>query len=198
VRETGCDSFFLRWRLPQIGFSPIAESTVRPIVRSLGRNVISRTVTVTTAIRLSDQEKLETLRRLDQFRQWRSLDEKRYCLVCGNLITGRQIQVAGGTRGNLPLRLNCPTERCNSIPMDWVLPTDEVLARVERLAEEERKASALKPAAVTIGNGQTIHRDKSHEHFVSRLRRLAFHLKRHAKLSPLIPAGLEPPGGSAG
>ena len=171
---------------------------MRPIVRSLGRNVISRTVTLTTAIRLSDQEKLETLRRLDQFRQWHSLDEKRYCLVCGNLITGRQIQVAGGTRGNGPLRLSCPTERCNSIPMDWVLPTDEVLARVERLAEEERKASALKPAAVTIGNGQTIHRDKSHEHFASRLSRLAFHLKRHAKLSPLIPAGLEPPGGSAG
>ena len=171
---------------------------MRPIVRSLGRNVISRTVTLTTAIRLSDQEKLETLRRLDQFRQWHSLDEKRYCLVCGNLITGRQIQVAGGTRGKGPLRLSCPTERCNSIPMDWVLPTNEILARVERLAEEERKASALKPAAVTIGNGQTVHTDKSHEHFVSRLRRLAFHLKRHAKLSPLIPAGLESPGGSAG
>jgi len=69
---------------------------------------------------------------------------------------------------------------------------------MERLAEEERKASALKPAALTIGNGETVHTDKSREHFVSRLRRLAFHLKRHAKLSPLIPAGLEPPGGSSG
>jgi hypothetical protein len=147
---------------------------------------------------LSDEEKLEMLRRLDQFRRWHSLDEKRYCLVCGNLIAGRQIQVAGETRGNGPLRLNCPTEQCNSIPMDWVLPTDEVLAKMERLAEEERKASALKSAAVTIGNGQTVHTDKSHERFVSRLRGLAFHLKRHAKLSPLIPAGLEPPGGFAG
>jgi hypothetical protein len=159
------------------------------------RNI--RTVALTTAIRLSDEEKLEALRRLDQFRQWHSLDEKRYCLVCGKLISGRQIQVAGGTRGNDALRLNCPTEQCNSIPMDWVLPTDEVLAKVERRAEEERKAS-LKPAAVTVGNGQTVHTDKSHRHFVSRLIRLAFHLKRHAKLSPLIPAGLEPPGGSAG
>ena len=171
---------------------------MRPIVRSLGRNVISRAVALTTAIKLSDQEKLETLRWLDQFRQWHSLDEKRYCLVCGKLIFGQQIQVAGGTRGNGPLRLSCPTERCNSIPMDWVLPTDEVLAKMERLAEEERKASALKPAAVTIGNGQTIHRDTSHERFVSRLRGLAFHLKRHGKLSPLIPASLEPPGESAG
>ena len=80
--------------------------------------------------KLSDEEKLETLRRLDQFRQWRSLDEKRYCLVCGKIITGRQVRVMGGTRGNGPLRISCPTERCNSIPMDWVLPSDEIMANV--------------------------------------------------------------------
>ena len=135
---------------------------------------------LTTAIRLSDQEKLEALRRLDQFRQCHLLDEKRYCLVCGNLITGRQIQVAGGTRGNGPLRLSCPTERCNSIPMDWVLPTDEVLAKVERLAAEERKASALKPAAVTIGNGKTVRTDKAHNDIMSRLLKFAFAFKRYS------------------
>ena len=138
-----------------------------------------QTVALSEAIRLLDGEKLEVLRRLDQFRQWHSLDEERYCLVCGKLITGRQIQVAGGTRGNGPVRLSCPTQSCNSIAMDWVLPTDEILARVERLAEEERKASVLRPAA-TNGNGKTIHNDKGHEHFVSRLRRFAFHLNRHA------------------
>ena len=130
---------------------------MRPIVRIIDRKLVSQTVTLSTATRLSDEEKLEALRRLDQFRQWHSLEEKRYCLVCGKLISGRQIQVAGGTRGNEPLRLSCPTEGCNSIPMDWVLPTDEILARVEKLAEEERKASALKPAAVTVGNGKTVH-----------------------------------------
>ena len=153
---------------------------------------------LTTAVRLSDDKQLEALRRLDQFRHWHSLGDKRYCLVCGNIVTGRQIQVAGGTRGNGPLRLGCPTEGCNSIPMDWVLPTNEILAKVEKLAAEERRASTSKPAAATNGNGKTVHAGKGHEHFVSRLRRLAFHLKRHAKLSPLIPAGLEPPGGSAG
>ena len=144
-------------------------------------------MTLSTAARLSDDEKLEVLRRLDQFRQWHSLDEKRYCLVCGTLILGRQIQIAGGTRGTDPLRLSCPTDGCNSIPMDWVLPTGEILAKVEKLAEEERKASALKPAAVTIGNGKTVYTDKSHEHFVSRLCRLAFHLKRHSKAVPSNP-----------
>jgi hypothetical protein len=78
---------------------------------------------------LSDGDKLDTLRRLDQFRQWRSLDDKRYCLCCGNLLTGRDVYVVGGTRGTGPLRVICPTERCNSIPMDWALPTEEVLAK---------------------------------------------------------------------
>ena len=137
--------------------------------------------------KLSDEEKLEVLRRLDQFRRWRSLEEKRYCLVCGTVISGRQIEVGGGTRGNGPLRLSCPTAACNSIPMDWVLPTDEVLAKVEKLAQEERKTSALKPAVVTIGNGKIVPTAKSHTHFVSRLRRLTFHLKRHAKVVPSNP-----------
>src|SRR5882724_7429315 len=100
---------------------------------------------------LTDADKLEVLRRLDQFRQWRSLDEKRYCLVCGKIITGRQIQVAGGTRGNGSLRLSCPTERCNSIPMDWVLPTDEIIAKFEMMAAEERKAVELRPVARANG-----------------------------------------------
>src|SRR5213080_5146969 len=96
---------------------------------------------LSSPIKLSDGDKLETLQRLDQFRPWRSLDEKRFCLVCGKIITGRQIQVAGGTRGNGALRVSCPTERCNSIPMDWVLPTDEILAKVERMVAKEREAA---------------------------------------------------------
>lgn len=126
--------------------------------------------------KLSDADKLDALRRLDQFRQWRLLDEKRYCLVCGRIITGRQIQVAGGTRGNGPLRLSCPTERCNSIPMDWVLPTDEILAKVEKMIAEERKASVT-----SLVN----HRDRGanpdssgYNGIASHLRKLAFHFKR--------------------
>jgi hypothetical protein len=103
------------------------------------------TVTLSPPVTLTDADKLDALRRLDQFRQWRSLDEKRFCLVCGKIITGRQIQVAGGIRGNGPLRVSCPTERCNSIPMDWVLPTDEILARMERMVAEEREASLPSP-----------------------------------------------------
>ena len=114
-------------------------------------------VVLSSPINLSHVDKLEALRRLDQFRPWHSLDEKRFCLVCGKIITGEQIQVIGGMRGTGPLRIICPTPNCHSIPMDWVLPTDEVLADIAlREAQRPRPsrvwphagASTLKPRAV--------------------------------------------------
>ena len=131
-------------------------------------------------VKLSNVDKLDALRRLDQFRQWRSLDEKRFCLVCGKIITGQQIKVAGGTRGDGALRLSCPTERCNSIPMDWVLPTDEILARVEKLAAQEREAAAASavPITVTHDNRGNERGDSGRNSIVSRLRQFGFLFKR--------------------
>ena len=137
-------------------------------------------VALLTAIKLSDEEKLEVLRRLDQFRQWHSLKDRRYCLVCGNLITGWHIQVNGGIRGNGSLRLSCPTEQCNSIPMDWVLPTDEILAKVEKLVAEERKVAELKPAAVITDNAKTVPTVEAHEDLMSRLLKFVLPFKRHS------------------
>jgi hypothetical protein len=116
---------------------------------------------------LTDAEKLAALRRLDQFRDWRSLDEKRYCLVCGKIITGRQIQVAADTPGDGPQRLNCPTERCNSIPMDWALPTDEILAAIQIGEPNERNVASTTAAVSDEEPGAT-----------SQLRKLATHLKQ--------------------
>jgi len=79
------------------------------------------------AIELSNLDKLAALRRLDQYRTWRSLDDKRFCLGCSEIITGADIQVIGGTRGTGPLRIICPTQDCSAIPIDWILPTDEIL-----------------------------------------------------------------------
>ena len=129
-------------------------------------------------ITLSQIDKLDVLRRLDQFRQWRSLDEKRFCLVCGKIITGQQIQVDGGTRGNGASRLSCPTDGCNSIPMDWVLPTDEILARVERMVAEEREAAVTTP--VSRGNGRHEPSNGGQNGIASRLREFAFHFKRRS------------------
>jgi len=87
---------------------------------------------------LSDEEKLDVLRRLDQFRQWQSLDQKRYCLVCGEMITGREIQMIEGACGETPLRVVCPTKHCNAMPVEWVPPTEEVLITIAMMDAERR------------------------------------------------------------
>jgi hypothetical protein len=124
-------------------------------------------VALSPPLALSDADKLHSLQRLDQFREWRSLDDRRYCLVCGKIITGRQIQVAGSALGNGPLRLSCPTERCNSIPMDWALPTDEILAVAETAASKERNAAS--PTAADHGVERSL---------TSQLRKFAVHFTR--------------------
>jgi len=116
-------------------------------------------------IEVSPAEKLEILQRLDRYRRWQSLEDKRYCLACGQIIDGRDVLIVGGTRGTGPLRLVCPTRGCHSIPMDWVIPTDAVLARVAGT----RPAESL---PVTTAS--------SREKFYVRLRRFATHFRRAA------------------
>jgi hypothetical protein len=87
--------------------------------------MLSGTIRTQDPIKLSAEDKLNVLRQLDRWRSWNSLQDKRFCLVCGHLLSGREIEVIGGTREQGPLRLHCPTANCPSIPMDWVLPSDE-------------------------------------------------------------------------
>jgi hypothetical protein len=151
---------------------------VFPIVGVFERTVVFPAVALHTPTGSSDDQKLEALRRFDQFRQWRSLDERRYCLVCSKVITGRQIQISGGTLG--PMKLSCPTEGCNSIPMDWVLPMNEILAKVDDLATDEREASGLNPEAVTNGTRKLVREQKGHNYFGSRFLEFALAFKRYS------------------
>src|ERR1700680_3492399 len=100
-------------------------------------------------LKLSEQEKLEALQRLDRFRNWRSLDEKRYCLVCSTIITGREIHIIGGTRGTGPLRVIClPTAACITPPETLVAPpgTGPLLSTVTRAPCLDASRAARNPA----------------------------------------------------
>ena len=121
------------------------RSGARPIVGHLIRKD-ALAMTLLSLIRLSDEEKLNVLRRLDQFRRWHSLDEKRYCLVCGEIFTGREIQVIESTDGDAPLRLICPTEHCHAIPMEWVPPTEDVLIKIAMVEAECRWVRLVRQA----------------------------------------------------
>ena len=73
-------------------------------------------------IQLAAEDKLAALRRLDKSRAWNSLDDRLYCTICKDVISGRQIEVVGGTNGLRALRLKCSTPGCFSTPTDWTLP----------------------------------------------------------------------------
>ena len=118
-----------------------------------------------TPIEFSAADKLNLLQRLDQFRQWRSLDDRRYCLVCSGLMEGHDILIVGGTRGTGPLRAICPTHGCHSIPMDWILPTDEMLAQSATAQSVSLKMKAGGASREKLG---------------ARLRKLATHFRRAA------------------
>jgi hypothetical protein len=73
-------------------------------------------------IRRAAEDKLAALRRLDKSRAWNSLDDQLYCTICKKVISGRQIEVVGGTNGLRALHLKCSTPGCLSTPADWLLP----------------------------------------------------------------------------
>lgn len=95
-------------------------------------------------LEFSPAVKLDILRRLDCFHPWQSLDEKRHCRRCGETIDGWQIAVLGGTRGDGPLRLQCPTEGCCSVPIEWIV--------LESSANQElsQQVGAAEPEANTV------------------------------------------------
>src|SRR5207237_7138683 len=73
-------------------------------------------------IRLAAEDQLAALRRIDKGRPWSSLDDRLYCTLCKHEISGRQIEVVGGTNGLRALHLKCSTAGCLSTPDDWILP----------------------------------------------------------------------------
>ena len=88
-------------------------------------------------INVSAGDKLRLLQRLDQYRRWASLDDKRQCIQCGEIISGREIEIVGGTRALGPLRLQCPTPNCRAIPIDWIMPNNVIASSKERGMEME-------------------------------------------------------------
>jgi hypothetical protein len=72
-------------------------------------------------------EKIFSLRKGDPFHSWRSIDDRRCCILCERTFSGRQIEVSAGPGGQI--RLHCPTERCTGTPNEWVHPGNPLISR---------------------------------------------------------------------
>ena len=88
-----------------------------------------------TPLELSAAKKLNALREVDIFHRWDSLDEKRFCRRCGQTFSGHAIKVFRGRRNGGRYRLECPTEGCPSVPIEWIVPEAET-ARQRAPAEQ--------------------------------------------------------------
>jgi hypothetical protein len=77
-------------------------------------------------------EKLIALKEADTFRKWYSLDDRRVCVLCDRVITGRMIDVWQESNGSY--HLHCPTPGCPATPRDWFYhgPTKSGAARMIR------------------------------------------------------------------
>jgi hypothetical protein len=68
------------------------------------------------ARRLLPEDRLDILRKIDWESGWSSLDDRRICLLCERLFTGRQVEIDSGKSS---YTLHCPTPGCPSHFTHW-------------------------------------------------------------------------------
>jgi hypothetical protein len=102
-------------------------------------------------IPLGATEKLDALRRVDIYRPWHALSEKRLCLQCGHVVSGWELEIVGGTRGLGPLRLQCPTPGCAATAMDMALPQPGITPQQKRAREADGATSDAGETATETG-----------------------------------------------
>jgi hypothetical protein len=73
-------------------------------------------------------DRLTVLRAEDRFRNWRSLDDERLCIICKRKFNGGQVEIR--RFGNCKYKLRCPTEGCNSRPHLWIYPATPLVSHV--------------------------------------------------------------------
>ena len=70
-------------------------------------------------------DRLSILRANDHFRDWRTLDDERVCVLCDRQFTGHDVLIA--TAGK-EVHLHCPTHNCKSGVHQWVYPGNPLLS----------------------------------------------------------------------
>ena len=61
---------------------------------------------------------MRVLRLTDHERRWYTVDDKRHCLICERIISGREVRISGGPAKYL---LGCPTLDCPGTFSHWFL-----------------------------------------------------------------------------
>jgi hypothetical protein len=97
-------------------------------------------------------DRLSVLRAEDRFRNWRSLDDERLCILCKRKFTGRQVEIR--RLRNRRYELRCPSEDCNSGPHLWIYAATPLVShgvesdwwRAGGKNQERRTPASTRPA----------------------------------------------------
>jgi len=100
------------------------------------------------------EDRLDLLRAADPSRKWRSLDDRRICVLCDRVISGRQVMITRDANG--AVKVACPTSDCAGSPREWVYPGNPLVsdkawadwAMALAFGESEFEQSRLQPAIV--------------------------------------------------
>jgi hypothetical protein len=87
------------------------------------------------------EERLAILKAADSARKWYSLDDKRVCVICDRVFTGRQIDIQSDRKGRYFLA--CPTPACPSNISHWFLCEVSPAQYREASNGEQREFSVL-------------------------------------------------------
>jgi hypothetical protein len=105
------------WGLPNLlGDFRSGRVESRPI--ALVEQIVFRLMkTVEMNKHIGLDEKLNILQEADSIRPWSSLDDRRLCVLCNRVITGRMIDIWQDAHGSY--HFHCPTPGCPAEPRDW-------------------------------------------------------------------------------
>ncbi|HMJ06416.1 MAG TPA: hypothetical protein VK474_09205 [Chthoniobacterales bacterium] len=76
---------------------------------------------------LFSEDRLDALRKGDPAHSWRSLDDRRSCILCEKTFSGRAVEISISAQGRV--RLRCPSESCPGTPHEWVHPGNPLVSQ---------------------------------------------------------------------
>jgi hypothetical protein len=96
-------------------------------------------------------ERLAILQREDGYRTWRSVDDRRVCIFCDRILTGRNVLIRRAHNGSH--HVHCPTRGCPGTPREWVYPGNPFISETayqdwwRALGQETKPSTAGGPGA---------------------------------------------------
>lgn len=91
-----------------------------PIVALVPDVIVPVAMNISLKSNAASGDRLVALQHGDNFRQWQTPADERFCILCEEKIRGHKILIERDEQGST--HLHCPTRGCQGTPREWVYP----------------------------------------------------------------------------